>query len=75
MGFGTHPHQNMEIISIPLKGALSHQDNMGNKRFIWICWRRGIFFNNGFNSSIVLENEQWCRWIHYFVYSASYFDL
>lgn len=32
MGFGTHPHKNMEIISIPLKGALSHQDNLGNKR-------------------------------------------
>nr|WP_321245533.1 pirin family protein [uncultured Psychroserpens sp.] len=34
MGFGTHPHQNMEIISIPLIGALSHKDNMGNKRAI-----------------------------------------
>ena len=34
MGFGTHPHQNMEIISIPLKGALSHEDSMGNKRAI-----------------------------------------
>lgn len=34
MGFGTHPHQNMEIISIPLKGALSHKDSMGNKRAI-----------------------------------------
>tara|TARA_R110002074_G_scaffold126787_1_gene265370 strand:- start:1430 stop:2146 length:717 start_codon:yes stop_codon:yes gene_type:complete len=34
MGFGTHPHNNMEIISIPLKGALSHKDNMGNKRAI-----------------------------------------
>ncbi len=34
MGFGTHPHQNMEIISIPLNGALSHKDNMGNKRAI-----------------------------------------
>jgi redox-sensitive bicupin YhaK (pirin superfamily) len=33
-GFGTHPHQNMEIISIPLKGALSHKDSMGNKRSI-----------------------------------------
>ncbi|WP_396601202.1 pirin family protein [Algibacter sp. R77976] len=31
MGFGTHPHKNMEIISIPLKGALSHKDSMGNK--------------------------------------------
>lgn len=36
MGFGTHPHQNMEIISIPLKGALSHKDSMGNKRAIEI---------------------------------------
>ena len=34
MGFGTHPHQNMEIVSIPLKGALSHKDSMGNKRAI-----------------------------------------
>ncbi|WP_353778450.1 pirin family protein [Winogradskyella sp. 3972H.M.0a.05] len=34
MGFGTHPHENMEIISIPLKGALSHKDSMGNKRAI-----------------------------------------
>lgn len=30
MGFGTHPHDNMEIISIPLSGSLRHQDSMGN---------------------------------------------
>lgn len=30
MGFGTHPHDNMEIISIPLEGDLEHRDNMGN---------------------------------------------
>jgi redox-sensitive bicupin YhaK (pirin superfamily) len=29
-GFGTHPHDNMEIITIPLEGDLKHQDNMGN---------------------------------------------
>jgi len=30
MGFGTHPHDNMEIITIPLEGAIAHQDSMGN---------------------------------------------
>lgn len=34
MGFGTHPHDNMEIISIPTFGDLEHQDNMGNKQVI-----------------------------------------
>lgn len=30
MGFGEHPHDNMEIISIPLEGKLQHKDSMGN---------------------------------------------
>lgn len=34
MGFGTHPHQNMEIISIPLQGDLEHKDSMGNTTVI-----------------------------------------
>jgi redox-sensitive bicupin YhaK (pirin superfamily) len=29
-GFGMHPHENMEIISIPLEGDLEHRDSMGN---------------------------------------------
>jgi len=29
-GFGRHPHDNMEIITIPLSGSLSHEDSMGN---------------------------------------------
>jgi redox-sensitive bicupin YhaK (pirin superfamily) len=29
-GFGAHPHDNMEIITIPLQGALEHKDSMGN---------------------------------------------
>ncbi|NOU60336.1 pirin family protein [Marinifilum caeruleilacunae] len=29
-GFGTHPHENMEIISIPLEGELEHKDSLGN---------------------------------------------
>ena len=34
MGFGTHPHDNMEIISIPLSGELKHKDSMGNEAII-----------------------------------------
>lgn len=33
-GFGTHPHSNMEIISIPLSGALKHEDSEGNQAVI-----------------------------------------
>jgi len=33
-GFGRHPHDNMEIISIPLEGDLEHEDSMGNKAII-----------------------------------------
>ena len=31
MGFGTHPHDNMEIITIPLSGVLKHRDSMHNE--------------------------------------------
>ena len=34
MGFGTHPHDNMEIITIPLEGGLQHRDSMGNEGVI-----------------------------------------
>ncbi len=34
MGFGMHPHENMEIITIPITGALQHKDNMGNGSII-----------------------------------------
>jgi redox-sensitive bicupin YhaK (pirin superfamily) len=34
MGFGTHPHDNMEIITIPLEGDLAHKDSMGNTETI-----------------------------------------
>ncbi len=33
-GFGAHPHDNMEIISIPLEGSLQHEDNVGNKEMV-----------------------------------------
>ena len=33
-GFPQHPHKNMEIISIPLQGALTHEDSMGNRHVL-----------------------------------------
>lgn len=33
-GFGMHPHDNMEIISLPLEGDLEHEDSLGNKQVI-----------------------------------------
>jgi quercetin 2,3-dioxygenase len=33
-GFGMHPHQNMEIITVPLTGSLEHEDSMGSKGII-----------------------------------------
>ncbi|MBZ0179775.1 MAG: pirin family protein [Melioribacteraceae bacterium] len=33
-GFGTHPHENMEIISIPIYGSLAHKDSAGNEEKI-----------------------------------------
>ena len=33
-GFGMHPHDNMEIVTIPLTGALQHRDSMGNSSII-----------------------------------------
>ena len=38
MGFGEHPHDNMEIITIPLQGALKHKDSMSEK---WIPLETG----------------------------------
>lgn len=33
-GFGTHPHDNMEIISIPIKGIMAHKDSTGHEQTI-----------------------------------------
>ena len=33
MGFGAHPHNNMEIITIPLEGSLKHKDSMSDEWF------------------------------------------
>jgi redox-sensitive bicupin YhaK (pirin superfamily) len=55
-GFGSHPHDNMEIISIPLEGSLVHKDNMGNTRVVGrgevqvMSTGRGVFHSEYNNS-------------------------
>src|SRR5690606_27297426 len=36
MGFGTHPHDNMEIVTIPLEGEIKHRDSMGNEGVVGV---------------------------------------
>ena len=52
-GFGTHPHDNMEIISIPLKGDLEHKDSMGNVATIKLY--TGLIYKTSSNNTIVYD--------------------
>ncbi|WP_299157360.1 pirin family protein [uncultured Tenacibaculum sp.] len=56
-GFGTHPHKNMEIISIPLLGALSHKDSMGNKKAITAGEVQVMSAGSGLTHSEFNDNE------------------
>jgi quercetin 2,3-dioxygenase len=57
MGFGKHPHDNMEIITIPLKGALAHKDSMGNSSTIYAGDIQVMSAGNGIQHSEYNANE------------------
>ena len=40
----THPHKNMEVISIPLKGYLRHGDSVQNTKTIMTQWLSGLYY-------------------------------
>jgi hypothetical protein len=67
-GFGMHPHENMEIITIPLSGSLEHKDNMGNGAVIHagdvqvMSAGRGVFHSE-FNPSVEEEVSLFQIWI------------
>ena len=68
MGFSTHPHDNMEIITIPLKGELRHKDSMGTGSVIHagevqvMSAGTGVYHSE-FNSSLTEELNLFQIWI------------
>ena len=68
-GFGKHPHDNMEIITIPLSGSLSHRDSMGHQQEIGVnevqvmSAGTGIFHSE-FNASPSIEVSLLQIWIY-----------
>jgi redox-sensitive bicupin YhaK (pirin superfamily) len=68
-GFGKHPHDNMEIITIPISGALSHRDSMGHQQEIGVnevqvmSAGTGIFHSE-FNASPTDEASLLQIWIY-----------
>lgn len=61
-GFGTHPHDNMEIITIPLEGDLEHKDNMGNGTVIKNGDIQAMSAGTGItHSEFNANNDSYCK--------------
>ncbi len=62
MGFGAHPHDNMEIITIPLEGALAHQDSIGHKSIITTGEVQVMSAGSGItHSEFNASKEEWVK--------------
>jgi redox-sensitive bicupin YhaK (pirin superfamily) len=57
-GFGTHPHNDMEIITYVIKGALTHQDNMGHKETLGRGAIQYLSAGSGITHSEMNEGEE-----------------
>jgi redox-sensitive bicupin YhaK (pirin superfamily) len=67
-GFGKHPHDNMEIITIPLNGEIQHEDSMGHKEIIrtnqvQVMSAGSGIYHSEFNSSKTEELKLFQIWI------------
>ena len=85
MGFGKHPHDNMEIISIPIFGSLQHEDSMGHRQIIGENEVQVMSAGSGiFHSEYNASNEKEANFLQIWilpllknikpVYSQLYFD-
>lgn len=84
-GFGKHPHDNMEIITIPINGALKHMDSMGHKQIIDINEVQVMSAGSGiFHSEFNASEENAANFLQLWifpdtknvkpVYNQNYFD-
>ncbi len=68
-GFGKHPHDNMEIITIPISGTLSHKDSMGHEQKIkenevQVMSAGNGIFHSEYNASAIEECSLLQIWIY-----------
>lgn len=71
-GFGEHPHQNMEIISIPLSGALQHRDNMGHIEVIRPGDVQVMSAGSGIrHSEYNHDSEEACNFLQIWIYTRN----
>lgn len=71
-GFGKHPHDNMEIISIPLEGSLIHQDNLGNEEVIRAGEIQVMSTGSGvFHSEYNHETDTATRFLQIWIYPSA----
>lgn len=67
-GFGEHPHDNMEIVTIPIEGSLAHKDSMGNSSVIkngevQIMSAGTGIFHSEFNASTIEQTRLFQIWV------------
>ncbi len=67
-GFGTHPHQNMEIFSYVIDGQLTHRDSAGNHEVLGRGHVQCISAGNGVTHSELNEQNDWCRFLQIWIY-------
>ena len=66
-GFGTHPHQNMEIFSYVVDGHLPHRDSAGNHEVLARGHVQCISAGTGLTHSELNEQDNWCRFLQIWV--------
>ena len=67
MGFGRHPHRDMEIISIPLEGELRHSDNMGNSGIIKKGDIQVMSAGTGIHSEFNKNSDRWVKFLQIWI--------